>query len=69
MFGHIFVVGGIAMLLSPTEAVVWHLGYRYTPGSGLEHLSKAGAQVYGALSLLIGGGLTFIVFCGRRKRP
>jgi hypothetical protein len=65
----LFIVVGIALLLAPREALVWHQGYRYTYGSGLEHVSKAGARVYGVLSLLVGGGLTFVVFYGRRKRP
>lgn len=64
----VFVVVGIAMLVAPREAVVWHQGYRYTPGSGLEYVSKAGARAYGVLSLLVGGGLTFIVFYRGRKR-
>jgi hypothetical protein len=65
----IFIVVGITMFLAPREALVWHQGYRYTPGSGLEHVSKSGARVYGILSLLVGGGLAFVVFYGRRKRP
>jgi hypothetical protein len=62
----VFIVCGAFMLIDPTELNVVHRAYKRT-GSTIEHVSKEDSQIYGAVAIILGSGLVWIVFYGRRK--
>ena len=63
----LFIIFGAAVLIHPTESLVFHQAYRWVKSS-IERISKSGAQVYGVLSILLGIGMVWMVFYGRDNR-
>ena len=63
----LFIIFGAAVLIHPTDSLVFHQAYRWVESS-VERVSKSDAQVYGALSILVGIGMVWMVFYGRDNR-
>jgi hypothetical protein len=57
---------GADLVVHPTEMNVLHQAYRRFRLS-IEHVSKEGSQIYGVLAIVLGLGLIWMVFYGRRK--
>jgi hypothetical protein len=62
----LFIVFGGVAILYPTEMNVFHQSYRGVRSS-FEHVSKDGSRIYGGFAMLVGAGLTWLVFYGRKK--
>jgi hypothetical protein len=62
----VFIVAGTVTVLHPTELDVFHQAYRRVRGS-VEHVTKEGSRVYGTVAIIMGSGLVWMVFYGRRK--
>ena len=62
----LFIVVGAIMVIHPTEADVFHQAYNFARSS-IEHVSREKSRIYGVLAMLIGAGMVWMVFYGRRK--
>ena len=70
--GLVFIVFGVVMIVHPIETIMISPGpgrYRGIIGSDEPvHISKAGSQVYGGLSIAMGVGLGWCALFTGRKR-
>ena len=66
LIASVFIICGAFMLIDPTEMNMVHLGYKRLRAT-VEHVSKEDSQVYGAVAIILGSGLVWMVFYGRRK--
>lgn len=66
VLGGLLLIVGVAMAIYPTEVTTSHQGYRVS-GTGVQHVSAAGARVYGVLSALFGSGFLWLVLSRRDK--
>jgi len=64
----VFILCGMVSVVDPKEAAVFHMAYRWVQSS-VEYVSKTGGRFYGALAILIGIGLGWMVLQGPRQRP
>lgn len=63
--GLLIIVGAVSVF-HPTEMSMVYRAYRRMPAT-IEHVSKTGSQAYGVLAMLLGAGLAWLVFAGKRK--
>ena len=66
VLGVLLLIVGVAMALHPTEVTVSHQGFRVV-GTGVQHVSEFGAQVYGIIAALFGSGFLWLVLSRRDK--
>lgn len=64
--GILLLVLGVLMVLHLTEVPISHQGYRVS-GTGLQHVSESGTQVYGVISILFGFGFVWMALARGKK--
>ena len=62
----LFIGVGLYAVIYPTEMNLYFKNYKGFP-AGVEHISKAGSQIFGVLSMAIGAGLLWLICFGRAK--
>jgi uncharacterized protein YjeT (DUF2065 family) len=60
------VVAGLVMISRPSEEIIFHGSARYFPPS-VEYISKDRSRTFGALGVLAGAGIVWMVLFRRRK--
>jgi uncharacterized protein YjeT (DUF2065 family) len=66
LIASVFIICGAVLLIHPTEMTMVHQEYKRLRAS-FEHVSEEESQVYGAVAIILGSGLVWMVFYGRRK--
>ncbi len=65
-FAGLFIIGGFAMVVHPSESVIFHQGRSSFSGS-MQHVSQGGMQIFGIVEIAMGMSIVGLVFYKRGK--